>query len=111
METLIGFLQDNIGIVLGGLFSLTALFLVGDRLAKWKFANEIIFFAWDSAEKHGLLTGARGNEKLAHFIEAYRSAYGKKWGKQPSDPELERAKEMAGELSVKEKVYRLSDPT
>lgn len=93
------------------LFFVLAMVLVGRRLLWWQWFNEVAFFAWDSAEKKGLLEGLKGMDKLRHYIEVYRSQYIQKWGTPPTEGTLERAVLKAAELSAKEKVIRLSDPT
>ncbi len=106
----LGFLQDNFGLVLTGVFALLAVILTQQRLTWWQWFHEVAFFAWDAAEKRGLLEGIKGEDKLRHYLEVYRTQYGKKWGEQPTERHLAKAAERAAELSAKEKVIRLADP-
>lgn len=88
-----------------------ALVLTGRRLVWFRWFNEIAFFAWDNAEKKGLLEGLKGAEKLQHYLGIYRAQYEKKWGTEPTNSAIARAEVKAAELSAKEKVIRMSDPT
>jgi len=104
-------LTDNWETVLLIVFTVLAISITGRRLAWWKWFNETVFYAWDSAEKKGLLEGIKGVDKLNHYLEVYRKQYEKKWGAPPAEGTIEQAVLKAAELSAKEKILRLSDPT
>jgi hypothetical protein len=110
LNWVLGFLRDNLSLVLTGVFALLAVILTQQRLTWWQWFHEVAFFAWDAAEKRGLLEGIKGEDKLRHYLEVYRTQYGKKWGEQPTERHLAKAAERAAELSAKEKVIRLADP-
>jgi len=108
---LVSMLTDNWEVALVILLTILAVVLTGKRLAWWKWFNEIAFYAWDSAEKKGLLEGIKGADKLNHYLAIYRAQYVKKWGAPPTEGTIEQAKMKAAELSAKEKIIRISDPT
>lgn len=104
-------LLTNWELVVTVLFIVLAVILTGKRLNYWRWANEVAWFAWVEAEKQGLAQGLKGYEKLKIYMETWRQKYLEKWGDQPSVKELGAAEAKAAELSVKEKVYRLANPS
>lgn len=111
MELIQSLLVDNWELVLTVVLFILAAILNDKRLAWWKWFNETAFLAWDNAEKKGLLEGLKGKEKLDHYIAVYRAEYIKKFGAPPTEGTIEQATLKAEELSTKEKVIRLSNPT
>lgn len=104
-------LTNNWEMVMLVVLTILAAVLTGNRLDWWKWFNETTFFAWDNAEKKGLLEGIKGADKLHHYLTIYRAQYLKKFGAPPTDGTIEQAVLKAAELSAKEKVIRLSNPT
>lgn len=100
----------NWELVLAAVFAVLTVVLTQKRKVWWEWFHEVAFFAWDSAEKRGLLEGIKGEEKLRHYLEVYRAQYAKRWGKPPAESDLVVAAEKAAELSAKEKVIRLANP-
>ena len=114
MQTVLRLLLDNLGIVLSGLLALLAYWLGQKKSDKeenwWTWFNEVAFFAFDNAEKKGILEGLPGEEKLKHYLEIYRAEYLRKWGTEPSEMQIAMATARAAELSAKEGVFREANP-
>jgi hypothetical protein len=104
------FITQNWELLVTVLFVVLAFVLTGKRKAWFSWFNEAIFFAFDSAEKKGLLEGIKGADKLRHFLTVYRDQYTKRFGTEPTSNQLAEAAAKANELSIKEKVIRLSSP-
>ena len=111
MNMIIDWLLDNWDMALTGVFAVLVLVLVGTRLAYWRWFNEVAWFAWTQAEKEGIAQGIKGYDKLDRYMETWRAKYIAKWGNAPDNVEEQQAVKKAAELSAKEKVIRLSDPT
>jgi hypothetical protein len=104
-------LLDNWELVITGAFAVLALVLVGKRLAYWRWLNETAWFAWTEAERQGIAQGLKGYDKLRIYMQTWRDKYIAKWGTAPGETAAAKAAEKAAELSAKDKVIRLSDPT
>jgi hypothetical protein len=104
-------LLENWEMVLSGLFAILVLVLAGKKLAYWRWFNEVAWFAWVQAEKEGIAQGIKGYDKLKVYLETWRKKYVAKWGHSPGESAEQQAVKLAAELSAKEKVIRLSDPT
>jgi hypothetical protein len=109
VDVVLNFLADNWEVLITVVIFILAAVLTGKRLSWFKWFNELTFFAWDQAEKQGLLEGWKGAEKLRIYLEVWRREYQKKWGSAPSESVIEMATIRAAELSEKEKEIRL-DP-
>lgn len=99
---------DHWELVVGGLFAILALILGGKRLAAWRWANDVIWYAWTQAEKEGLTAGLRGADKLRHYLQEWRRLYVARWGSEPSQGQVAAAAAKAAELSARDKEIRLS---
>ena len=80
-----------------------AFLLTGKRRAYFEWANEILFLAFDNAEKRGLLDGWTGADKLRHYLGIWRQAYIDRFGKEPGEEEMQFAINKAADLARKEK--------
>lgn len=115
MEVLWTWVLDNFEIVLAAVFTVIGVFLVKDRLAIWKLANNTFFFAWSEAERLGVLENLKGVEKLRPYIEIWKAQYEAKWGEAPTQKQIDYAIKMAEKISLEHKsvqqvVKSMSDP-
>lgn len=103
MERLMEWLMENFALVATIVAFAAAFLLTGKRRAYFEWANEILFLAFDNAEKRGILDGWSGADKLRHYLGIWRQAYLERFGKEPGEEEMQFAINKAAELAIKEK--------
>jgi len=74
--------------------------------AYFEWANEVLFLAFDNAEKKGLLDGWSGADKLRHYLGIWRQAYLERFGKEPGEEEMQFAINKAAELALRKRVLK-----
>ena len=95
--------MENFALVATIIAFAAAFLLTGKRRAYFEWANEILFLAFDNAEKRGLLDGWSAADKLRHYLEIWRQAYIDRFGREPGEEEMQFAINKAAELARKEK--------
>lgn len=111
MDAIWQFILDNWGMVAGIILMVIGVVLTGKKLAYFRWANEVLFFAWAEAEKQGILEGIKGVDKLEHYLMIWKAKYQEKFGTdEVPTTEMGRAVKIAVDLSAKEKVHRLANP-
>lgn len=111
MDAIWQFILDNWGMVAGVILMVVGVVLTGKKLAYFRWANEVLFFAWAEAEKQGILEGIKGVEKLEHYLQIWKAKYQERFGTEGLPAaEIDRAVRIADDLSAKEKVHRLANP-
>lgn len=111
MDAIWQFVLDNWGLTVTIILMIVGVVFTGKRLAYFKWANEVLFFAWAEAEKQGILEGIKGHEKLEHYLMIWKAKYQEKFGADElPGSEIDRAVKVAVDLSAKEKVHRLANP-
>lgn len=108
-------LLDNFSVVATIVLFIAGIVLRERRRAWFEWANEVLFMAFDSAEKRGILEGIPDIAKLQHYLDIWRHEYRKQFGKDPSEADMMYAVTRAAELSQREKQIRemvavLADP-
>lgn len=108
-------LMENFTLVATIVAFTAAFLLTGKQREYFEWANEILFLAFDNAEKKGLLDGWSGADKLRHYLGIWRQAYLERFGKEPGEEAMQFAINKAAELAIKEKsikatVERLANP-
>ena len=108
-------LMENFALVATIVAFAVAFLLTGKRRAYFEWANEVLFLAFDNAEKKGLLEGWSGADKLRHYLGIWRQIYIERFGKEPGAEEMQFAINKAAELAIKEKsikatVERFANP-
>ena len=97
---------DNFELVATLVAFAAALFLSGKNRSYWRWVNETLFLAWDSAEKYGILEDWKGAEKLEHYLRIWREEYEKRFGEPPNEKMIQHAIKTATNLSEREKAIR-----
>ncbi len=95
--------MENFALVATIIAFAAAFLLTGKRRAYFEWANEILFLAFDNAEKRGLLDGWSAADKLRHYLEIWRQAYIDRFGREPGEEAMQFAINKAAELARKEK--------
>lgn len=115
MRSVLEFVLNNFELIATVILMVIGAVLGGRRLAWFQWANEVLFLAFDQAEKRGLLEGIKGSDKLAYYLAIWREAYMKRYGEEPNSKAMQYAVNKAAELAQKEKTIKqtivsLSDP-
>lgn len=97
---------DNFAVVATIVVFVAGIVLRERKRAWFEWANETLFMAFDNAEKKGILEGLSGADKLRHYLNIWRQAYMERFGREPSETDMNYAINRATELAKREKEIR-----